>query len=79
MAQDRNKLSQAQNAVETANNAVGQAEDHPSDKMVQQAEMSLLHAQAAVHQAQDESGSAEQLQDQLASDRSALSGTKNTK
>lgn len=73
---DQTKLSQAQNSVEKATNAVGQAGDHPSERMISQAENAVAHAEGAVNQAKDASGSsAEQLEDQVQSARSALDGS----
>jgi hypothetical protein len=44
---------EALNSVRKATNAVGQAGDHPSDRMIEQADNALIHANVAVGQALD--------------------------
>lgn len=60
-------LADAQDSVEKTENAVKQAQSHPSERMIDQAQRSLDHAQQAVSSAlQDENGDAvAQVQDRL--------------
>lgn len=53
---------QALNAVEKAMNAVGQTGDHASEQLVEQAENSLIHAEVAVGQAQQDGDNSEAIQ-----------------
>lgn len=52
------KAEQALNSVEAAHRSVSQAVEHPTSQMIDQADRSLRHAEAAVDQA-DMSGSEE--------------------
>jgi len=52
------KAEQALNSVEASHKAVSAAEEHPSGQLIDQADRSLRHAEAAVAQAH-ESGSEE--------------------
>lgn len=45
------KAEQALNSIEAAHKAVNQAEEHPTDQLISQADRSLRHARAAVDQA----------------------------
>jgi hypothetical protein len=56
MAKEQNKATQAQNAVVHSHHAVEAAENHPSDRLISEAERSLRHSQAAVDQALASSG-----------------------
>ncbi|CAM4382050.1 hypothetical protein [Paenibacillus tarimensis] len=70
------KQEQAQNSAEHAHCAVMQAEEHPSERMIDQASHSLVHAEAAMHQA-DEAGSGQSMEatkSQLRKDRNRLEG-----
>ncbi|PZE19570.1 hypothetical protein [Paenibacillus xerothermodurans] len=71
---EQNKVTQAVNSVETAHNAVAQAEEHPSDRMLEQAEQSLRHANASVGQAFNtgHTEAASRLNEQLEEDREVL-------
>ncbi|ANY72886.1 hypothetical protein BBD41_09955 [Paenibacillus ihbetae] len=70
------KAEQALNSVEAAHHAVQQAEEHPTDHMIGQAERSLRHARAAVDQSHitgsDEA--ADRAEAQLAKDRERMEG-----
>ncbi|KIL37814.1 hypothetical protein SD70_30530 [Gordoniibacillus kamchatkensis] len=59
---DTIKTKQALNSAEKASNAVGQAEDHPSERMREQAEHSLISAEMAVRQAEEAGGDSAALQ-----------------
>jgi hypothetical protein len=70
------RAEQALNSVESARKAVLQAEEHPTDHMIGQAERSLRHATAAVAQSHI-SGShsaAEEAEAQLAKEQQKLEG-----
>ena len=70
------KAEQALNSVEAAHRSVSAAEEHPSSKLINQADRSIRHAQAAVDQS-DVSGSleaAQMAQEQLLEDERALEG-----
>jgi hypothetical protein len=72
---DAHKTEQALNSVEKARNAVEQAQDHPSGQMNEQAEYSLMHAEAAVTQASEHGEQSDELTQakaQLAEERSNL-------
>lgn len=51
-----NTLSQAQQALDKAHNAVSAAQSHPGEQMIEQARNSLERAERAVRQAQDADG-----------------------
>ena len=65
--QTQTPLADAQDSVEKTENAVKQAQSHPSERMIDQAQHSMNHAQQAVSSAlQDENGDAvAQVQDRL--------------
>lgn len=70
------KAEQALNSVEATHRAVRAAEEHPSSEMINQADRSIRHAQAAVDQS-DVSGSLEEAQlaqEQLRKDEETLDG-----
>jgi hypothetical protein len=72
---DSNKATEAaQNSVETAHNAVEQAEEHTTEQMLSQASRSLRHADAAVSQAYDsgDTAGASQANAQLEEERDKL-------
>jgi hypothetical protein len=52
--QEQSPLADAQNSVDAAENAVSQAQSHPSSTMIQQAENSLATAGRAVSGVQSE-------------------------
>lgn len=70
------KAEQALNSVEAAHRSVNAAEEHPSSQLMDQADRSIRHAQAAVDQS-DVSGSTEASQmaaEQLRKDERTLDG-----
>lgn len=74
---DPHKTEQALHSVESATNAVEQAEAHPSGRMIEQADNSLVSAEIAVRQATDRGNESEELSnavDQLEEDRAVLDG-----
>ena len=75
----KHRDQQALNAVEKANNAVGQIDDNPSDQLVEQAENAVIHAQVAVGQAQDagsESAAVRQAANQVDQDEQIVKANK---
>lgn len=75
MANEQNKATQAQNAVLHSHHAVEAAQNHPSDRLISEAERSLRHTQAAVNQALESSANEESVSsavNQLSKDQAAL-------
>ena len=70
------KAEQALNSVEATHRSVRAAEEHPSSELINQADRSIRHAQAAVDQS-EESGSlaaAQMAQEQLREEERTLGG-----
>lgn len=68
-------LSQAQNSVATAHNAVTQAQTHPSSQLIRQADAAVDRAEKAVSQAlnSENQDAIQQAAQQLANDENDLS------
>lgn len=73
---EQTKTSQAENAIEAVQHAVDQAESHPSENKIEEAERALRHTRAAVQQAAD-AGSKEgnELLHEVEKQRAVLEGT----
>jgi ArsR family metal-binding transcriptional regulator len=72
---EQHKVNQAENALESLGHAVDQAESHPSDNKIEEADESFRHTEIAVRQAvETDSGEAERLTEQLQEERAVLGG-----
>lgn len=69
---EQTKTTQAENALEALQHAVDQAESHPSENKIEEADNALRHTAAAVRQAADSEGGAEGLAQKLQEEKSAL-------
>lgn len=72
---EHTKTTQAENALEALQHAVDQAESHPSDNKIEEADNALRHTAAAVRQAADSEGGAAGLTQRLQEEKSALEGS----
>ncbi|TJY41049.1 hypothetical protein E5161_15190 [Cohnella pontilimi] len=63
---EQNKTTQAENAIGALQHAVDQAESHPSDNKIEEAEQAFRHAEIAVRQAKSsDSNEADELDHEL--------------
>jgi hypothetical protein len=73
---DQTKVTQAENALESVQHAVDQAESHPSADKIGEADRALRHTAASVGQALESGGEqAESLEAELQEERAVLEGT----
>lgn len=70
---DQHKTKQAEHALDALQHAVDQAESHPSAKKIDEAENSVIRAEIAVRQAENNS-EAGNLSQQLNEEKETLSG-----